>query len=159
MNTNRFFRAMQSRSVTRRFPWLSNSCFSAAPLALFMVLFWPFSSGTKVQMMASRGTPAAHGEIIVKHSSNGNLDLDIKTADLAAPSSLSPAENVYVVWLQQPDQEPQNLGELRVDKKLDGELHTETAFKRFAIFITAEQNAQEEAPQAPKVLSADVVGS
>ncbi len=114
------------------------------------------ADGTKVQMMATGDTPAAQGEVIVKQSSNGNLQLDVMTEHLAEPSTMTPAENVYVVWLQEPDGNPLCLGEMRVDKNLSGELRTITTFKQFKIFITAEQNAQEIAPQAQPVLSADV---
>jgi hypothetical protein len=133
--------------------------FALIPLLLGLAFIWPFGGGTKVEMMAGRDTSAARGTITIKNGSNGNVALDIKTASLASPTSLTPPANAYVVWLEQPGQEPQNLGELRVDKKENGELHTETAFKRFKIFITAEQNAQATMPQGPPVLSAEVSGT
>ncbi|MGH9562684.1 MAG: hypothetical protein ACRD3S_14630 [Terracidiphilus sp.] len=107
-------------------------------------------------MNPASAAPSAQGEIIVRQAPQGRLQLDIVTEHLVPPSALTPAGNVYVVWLQQPDDNPLELGELRVDKKLSGELRTVTAFKRFKIFITAEPNAQEIAPQAQPVLSADV---
>lgn len=95
----------------------------------------------------------------MKQESNGNLSLTVKAEHLAQPSALTPPENVYVVWLQQPNQKPQNLGELQVDGKLNGELRTQTAFKHFKIFITAEQRAQIDVPQAQTVLAGEVMGS
>jgi hypothetical protein len=133
--------------------------FALVPFLLGLAFIWPFHDGTKVEMMAGKDTSAARGTITIKNGANGNVALDIKAASLASPNSLTPPENAYVVWLQRPGQEPQNLGEFRVDKKESGELHTETAFKRFKIFITAEQNAQTEVPQGPSVLSADVSGT
>ncbi|MGB0064095.1 MAG: hypothetical protein WBP85_06570, partial [Terracidiphilus sp.] len=82
-------------------------------------------------MMASSDTPAAQGEIVVNNAPDGNLQLDIKAAHLADPSALTPAENVYVVWLEQPDENPLKLGEMRVDKNLSGEVRTVTSFKHF----------------------------
>lgn len=153
------YRRQIGAAPRRRLPYLSASCFGIAPLALAVAFVWPFGGGKTINMMAETQTPAAQGKVLVKTGHNGNLDLDIKTAALAAPSSLTPAENAYVVWLQPPGKDPQNLGELRVDKKLNGELHTVTPFKRFKIFITAEQNAQEQAPEGMQVLSATVAGS
>lgn len=107
-------------------------------------------------MTASPEAPAAHGEVLVKSAPNGNLQLDIKAAHLAEPSALTPAGSVYVVWLEGANESPIKLGEMRVDKNLSGEVRTITPFKRFRILITPEQNAEEDAPQAQPVLSADV---
>lgn len=147
------------RTPRGHFPSLSTSSFALAPLILAMAFAWPFGHGKTVDMMAGTTTPAAHGRVIYKSGPNGNVELDVKTAALAKPSALTPAENVYVVWLQEPGKDPQNLGELRVDKNLNGDLHTVTPFKRFKVFITAEQNAQEQQPSGIQVLSADVSGS
>lgn len=107
-------------------------------------------------MMAGQATPAARGTIAVSTGNNGNTELDLKVRALAPPSSLTPAENVYVVWIQPPGQNAENRGELRVDGHEDGELRVESPHKRFKLFITAEQNAQAQMPQGPQVLSADV---
>jgi len=148
------------RPYRPHFPSPSSTCYGiGAPLVLCLAFFWPFGGGTKVQMMSGTETPAAHGKITIKNGPNGNLDLGIKVEALAKPSSLTPAENVYVVWLQRPGELPHDMGELQVNDKLDGKLQSETPDRRFKIFITAEQNAQEQAPQGPQVLSADVAGS
>jgi hypothetical protein len=71
----------------------------------------------------------------------------IKARNPAAPSSLPPAENDCVVWIEPPGQAPQNDGQLCLNQNEQGELHTETAYKRFKVFITAEQNAQAQEPE------------
>lgn len=156
MNTHKLLRAISKLSGRSRFSSLAKTCSTAAALVLCAGFAWA-AAGTKVQMSPSSGVPDAQGEITVKQASNGNFQLDITTEHLVQPSALTPAENVYVVWLQQPDENPLCLGEMRVDKNLSGELRTITAFKQFKIFITAEQSAQEITPQAQTVLSADVV--
>ena len=130
--------------------------FAAAPALLGLALVWPFGGGNKVQMMAGTSTPGANATITVKKGSNGNTALDIKAKNLAPPSSLTPAENVYVVWIQAPDQTPQNEGQLRVNSKEQAEIHTSTSYKRFEVKITAEQNAQVQEPTGPKILSAAI---
>ena len=138
----------------------SRSAFSIVPVVFLVALIWPFGGGGhKVQMMAGTAVPGAQATITLKTSDNRNTELDIKAQNLAQPSSLTPAENVYVVWIEPPGQSAQNQGQLRVGQNENGELHTETAFKRFQVFITAEQNAQVQMPSGPKVLSADIAGS
>ncbi len=156
MNTNRLLRATQPSLGHSHLFSVAKRCLAAAPFVLCSGFLWALG-GTKVEMMASSDTPAAQGEIVVNNAPDGNLQLDIKAAHLADPSALTPAENVYVVWLEQPDENPLKLGEMRVDKNLSGEVRTVTSFKHFRILITAEQSAQEIAPQAQTVLSADVV--
>lgn len=143
------------------FSLLAKWCFAAAPLVLSARPLWPIAASkteaARVEMNAGPDAPAAHGEIVVKSAPNGNLQLDIKAAHLAEPSALTPAGNVYVVWLEGANENPLKLGEMRVDKNLSGEVRTITSFKHFRILITAEQNVEESSPQAPAVLSADVV--
>ncbi len=130
---------------------------SIAPLAVILAFLWPLGGGGRtIHLMAGSTTPGAHGTAQVKKSNNRNTDLDIKVHALADPSSLTPAENVYVVWIQPPGQSPQNLGQIAVNHKEEGELHTETANQAFKVFITAEQNAKAQMPEGTKVLSADV---
>lgn len=133
---------------------------SVAPLLFCLAFLWPFGGGGRtIHLMAGTAVPGAQGTVQAKNGSNNNTTLDVKVRALADPSSLTPAENVYVVWIQPPGQAPQNMGQITVNQKEDGELHTETANQRFRIFITAEQNAQAQMPQGPKILSADVSGS
>jgi len=144
------------RGIAQR---LSSHFFSISPAILLFALIWPFGGGKKVPMMAGTGNPAARGMVILKSGDNGNRAIEIKASSLAAPTSLRPPENVYVVWLQEPDHDPQNIGELRVDDHENGDLQTVTAFRRFKVFITAEQNAQAHMPEGQTVLSADVPAS
>lgn len=150
--------AEQSAVILREFARTSSrSLFSFLPLVFVLAFVWPFGGGGhKVQMMAGTATPGAQATITVKTGANGNTALDIKAQNLAAPDSLTPAENAYVVWIEPPDQAAQNEGQLRTNQKEQAELHTESAYKRFQVFITAEQNAQVQTPSGPKILSADI---
>ena len=130
---------------------------SVAPLVVCLAFLWPFGGGGRtVHMMAGSVTPGAHGTVQVNTGNNGNTTVDVKAHALAPSSSLTPAENAYVLWIQPPDQAPQNQGRIKVNQNEDAELHTKTAYKRFQVFITAEENAKTESPEGPKVLSADV---
>ena len=129
------------------------------PVILLLGFMWPFDGGKKVGMMAGPDAPAAHGTVILNSGDNGNRQIEVKTSSLARPGLLKPPENAYVVWLQEPGHQPQNIGELKVDGKGNGDLHTVTAFRRFRLFITAEENAEAHTPDDMQVLSADVPAS
>lgn len=107
-------------------------------------------------MMAGQETPAARCTIHLHVGDNGNTELDMKADSLSAPSALTPPKNAYVVWIQPPGETAQNLGEISVDKNQKAELKTETAYKRFKIFVTAENEAQLKEPDGPTILSAEV---
>jgi hypothetical protein len=59
---------------------------------------------------------------------------------LAKPSALTPSKNAYVVWIEGKDKQPQNVGQLRVNDKLESILEATTPNEHFDIFITAEDN-------------------
>ena len=130
--------------------------YSFAPILLGLALVWPFGGGKDVRMLAGSLDPAARCNIHVKGGDSGNTALDMKAESLAAPSALNPPKNAYVVWLQPPDQDAQNIGQLTVGSDEKGELKTVTSFKRFHVFVTAENQAQLHQPEGPVVLSADV---
>lgn len=109
-----------------------------------------------MQMMAGESNPAARCTIHLHTGDNGNTELDMKANSLAAPSALTPPKNAYIVWIQPPDEAPQNHGQITIDKNQRAELKTETPYKRFKVFITAEDEGQMQAPEGPTVLSADV---
>ena len=148
----------RSRSDWRRMRFSGNGTtfLSVMPLAFCLAFIWPFGGGKTVHMMAGSQTPAARGDVQIKTGDNGNTEVDVQAHALASPSSLTPAENAYVLWIQPPDQPAQNEGQLSVGQHEDGELRVKSPFKRFSIFITAEQNATVQTPQGPKVLSAQV---
>jgi len=130
--------------------------FSFAPMLFVLAFVWPFSGGKDVQMMAGEGNPAARGTIHLHVGDNGNTEINLKADSLASPSALTPPKNAYVVWIQSPDEAPQNKGQIIIDKNQKAEMKTATPFKRFRVFITAEDQAQMQTPEGPTVLSADV---
>jgi hypothetical protein len=130
--------------------------FSFAPALLLLAFVWPFSGGKDVQMIAGPSNPAARCTVHLHVGDNKNTELDMKAESLAAPSALTPPKNAYVVWIQPPDAGPQNLGQITPDKDQKAELKTATPYKRFKIFVTAEDQAQIQSPEGVTILSADV---
>lgn len=127
-------------------------------LVMVLLLFiWPFSSGKEYHMKGSDSVPAASGTVKAqKNSDNGNTKLDIKVQNLARPSSLSPSENVYIVWIRPHDGTAVKKGAIGLNNNLDGELKVVTVSKNFDVLVTGEQSPSVTEPTGPEVLHAHV---
>jgi hypothetical protein len=100
--------------------------------------------------------PAAKGSVEIGKDRNGNTEVKLKVEHLANPTSLSPSQANYVVWLQDKGSGPENQGELRVNRKLEGTFQTVTPRKNFDLFVTGENDATVKSPSGPEVLRATV---
>jgi hypothetical protein len=100
--------------------------------------------------------PAAAGDLNTGTDKNGNTEIRVKVRHLAKPEGLSPAKQVYMVWLQQAGGSPENAGLLKVNSKLEGTFETTTPYKGFDVIITAEDDPTVKAPSGPEVLRASV---
>lgn len=108
-------------------------------------------------MKSSDSVPAASGTVKAQKSgNNGNTELDIKVQNLARPSSLSPSENVYIVWIRTKDGTVQKKGALGLNKNLDGELKVVTVSKNFDVLVTGEQSPSVIEPTGSEVLHTHV---
>src|ERR1700674_4514898 len=88
-----------------------------------LLAIWPMSGAKKSPMTADPSIPAATGTVEVKKDKkNGNIQLDIKVDHLAKPASLTPPEDVYIVWIRPSDKDAQKEGAIGLDKNLKGEL-------------------------------------
>lgn len=122
-----------------------------------MLAIWPLGSGKDYRMTAEPQVPAANGTVkVTRDKDNGNTAFDIKVHHLALPASLTPPEDVYIVWVQPRDTAPVKQGALGVDKDLKGEFKSVTVSKEFDLFITAEQNENVSTPSGPRVLRVHV---
>lgn len=131
-----------------------NSAFS---MVLLLALIWPFGSGKKYEMQANKSVPAASGTVTVsRDKDNQNTKLDIKVNNLAAPSSLTPSDSVYIVWIEPNGYPAQKEGAIGVGNDLSGELNVVTTAKNFDVFITGEPGASVTQPSGPKVLKAHI---
>ena len=112
--------------------------------------------GKKVPMNASTSVPAAAGHADIGTDKNGNTTVDLKVHHLAKPEALTPPASAYVVWIQPSGESPKNQGQLQVNSKLDGEYKTNTPYKKFDLFVTAENNPQATTPAGPEVMRQQV---
>jgi hypothetical protein len=110
----------------------------------------------KFPLAAASVVPAAKGSVEVGHDRNGNTEIKLTVEHLANPTSLSPSQAKYVVWLQDKNSGPENRGELRVNGKLEGTFQTVTPRKNFDLFVTGENDGTAKSPSGPEVLRTTV---
>ena len=108
------------------------------------------------RMKSGPETPAAEGVVKTEPDSNGNVRMEVKVEHLAPPSRLSPARQTYVVWVKAPGKDAENLGQLRVNEDLEGRFVATTTYKKFDVFVTAEDNPTANSPSGTEVLRTTV---
>ena len=101
--------------------------------------------------------PSADGKVKVKAQKDGNTRVKVEVAHLAPPASVFEKAETYVVWLKPETGPAQNVGVLKIDKNLKGELETRTAFKDFRVMVTAESSANVTTPGPFHVMNTSVV--
>jgi len=100
--------------------------------------------------------PGATGELNTGTDKNGNTEVKVKVKHLAKPEGLTPAKQVYMVWLQPTGGPPENAGLLKVNSGLEGTFETTTPHKGFDLIITGEDDTSVKTPSGPEVLRASV---
>ena len=112
-----------------------------------------FGKGGGVRLSSSPALPAAEGSVKFSASDNDNTNVVLKVKHLAHPEKLTPPVSEYVVWVRGAKNAlPQNIGALKVDKKLTGELDTEVPLHSFELFITGEASGQVQQPSGQQLL-------
>jgi hypothetical protein len=96
--------------------------------------------------------------VAVSRDRNGNAELDIRVDHLAPPERIAPGATSYVVWVKPMlgDMKLQNLGALRVDQDLSGDLQAVTSLRHFQLMITPEASVAAQMPRGPIVLDAEI---
>ncbi len=119
--------------------------------------FFVQSCNTKHAFSTSSIVPAAEGSVKVKKDKNKNYSIDLSVNRLADPKRLTPAREVYIVWIETKEQGNKNIGQLItssgfLSNSLKSSLRTVTSFKPTSIFITAEDNPEVQYPGGQEVL-------
>jgi hypothetical protein len=113
---------------------------------------------TKHAFATSNIVPAAEGSVKVKKDNNNNYAIDMKVIRLADATRLSPARQMYIVWMDAEGNSTQKLGRLEsssslISKTLKSSFKTVSSYKPTKIFITAEDDANVSYPSSEIVLS------
>jgi hypothetical protein len=112
----------------------------------------PALAEKKVEMKTSSSVPAAEARAILDHDRNKNVRVTLEVRHLAKPQSLAPAKDTYVVWIQPEGQEANNVGVLRVNDELKGDFRTTTPYKKFDLFVTAEDSPTVSSPSGTEIM-------
>ena len=93
--------------------------------------------------LAGKGTATAKVELTYDR----NNTLEVKLSGVPDPAALKPGYSRYVLWAATPDhQHIVNIGQLRVDEKMNAAINTLTPLRSFILFITAEAAGDVMAP-------------
>jgi len=126
-------------------------------VVLALVMFCAIAEAAKkFPLTSSTLVPAARGQVEVELDKNGNLQVKVQVEHLANPQNLTPASSVYVVWLQDRGGSPENKGQMKVDKDLNGKFEAVTSLKSFDLFVTGEKDFNAKMPNGPEVLRAAI---
>lgn len=130
----------------------------AAFTILFVILVLQSCGTTKYNFSTSPVVPAAEGTVQVKKDKNSNYNIELDVKRLADPKRLSPAKEMYIVWMETEQNGRKNIGQLRTSSglfssTLKSSLKTVSTFKPIGFFITAEDNATIQYPAGQTVLS------
>lgn len=112
-----------------------------------------------VTLPPSAELPAAQGEAKVSKDKNNNTLVRLNVKHFAPPQRLNPPKAVYVVWLETPDHQMHNIGQLKVNNDLEGKLETITPYEVFQVIITAEDFATVTEPGPQVVLRTKAIAT
>ena len=130
----------------------------AAFIIFFAIVLLQSCGTTQYNFSTSPVVPAAEGSIKVKKDRNNNYNIDLHVKRLADPKRLSPAKEMYIVWMETEQNGRQNIGQLKTSSgmfsnTLTSSLTTVSTFKPTGFLITAEDNANIQYPGGQTVLS------
>lgn len=113
---------------------------------------------TRYNFSTSPVVPAAIGSVKVKKDKNNNYSIELHVDRLADPKRLSPAKEMYMVWMETEQNGTKNIGQLKTSsglfsKALTSSLKTVSNFKPASFFITAEDDENIQYPAGQTVLS------
>jgi hypothetical protein len=117
------------------------------------------SSSQKVAFNTSTVDPGAEGHVKVKKDNNGNYTIDVNIDGLADSKKLTPAKNIYIVWIET-DEGTKNIGQIhsggsRFSKAKKASITTVSTHKPKRIFISAEDDPKIETPGTQIVMTTD----
>ena len=107
-------------------------------------------------MVSASDVPASEGTVKTTRDDNNNTTISIRVKHLAPPSRVAADATVYIVWIQARDGAQQSLGELALNKNLEGSLDTVTPHRRFTISVTPESNRMVALPAHDPVFTSVV---
>ena len=127
--------------------------------SLFIVLTFS-SCARKLTFGVSPVVPAATGSVKIKKVDNGDYHITVKVMNLAPANRLTPARDVYIVWMESNRNAVKNLGIIKsssglFSNTLKGNLEATVPVTPTSVFITAEDNEYVRYPGNQLVLKTE----
>ena len=115
------------------------------------------SCASKYAFSTSQVVPAAEGAVKVKKDGNNNYKVNVEVKRLVEPKRLTPARQLYIVWMETEKNGTKNIGQLKtssgmLSSTLRSNLETVSPFKPVSFMITAEDEADVQYPGGQVVL-------
>ena len=132
-----------------------------ACLAVLLTLVVVAGAAASTMMLGSSPEiPGAEGKVSLKLINNQNTGITLSVKHLAPPERIAPGAAVIVVWVRglESGALAQNLGALRVNRNLSGNLRAITALRAFDLFMTAEPAQSATAPTGSELLPLHYTG-
>jgi hypothetical protein len=104
------------------------------------------------EVRGSERLPGADAEMVVTPMDSGNFKVTVDVENLAPPERLGAGLSHYVVWVNEPNQEPRRLGYLPLDGDREAEMYGTTVATGFEVMVTAEHDADALFPSEHVVL-------
>lgn len=95
-----------------------NTKLYAAFTILFAIAILQSCSSTKYNFSTSPVVPAAEGSVKVKKDNNSNYSIALDVKRLAEPKRLTPAKEMYIVWMETEENGRKNIGQLKTSSGL-----------------------------------------
>ncbi|NIR31724.1 MAG: hypothetical protein GWN84_20905 [Gammaproteobacteria bacterium] len=103
-------------------------------------------------MRGSEPLPGADAEMVVTPMESGNFKVAVDVEHLAPPHRIAPGLSHYVVWVDEPNEEPRRLGHLPLDGEREAEMFGTTVASSFEVLVTAEHETDAFSPSDHVVL-------
>ena len=113
------------------------------------------SCAKKVVFPTSQVLPAADAVVKIDKNDNNNYELKLEVENMAQPDRLNPPRKTYVVWMVSERTGTINMGNLKINRKLNGSIEAVTPFKPICFFITAEEEQDVDSPSTQVVLNSE----
>jgi hypothetical protein len=112
------------------------------------------ASKSQVRLEGSPLVPAAEGTARYTTDTNKNTELNVSVRHLAPPEKVALGATAFVVWARplQEGSPPQNIGALKVNAALEGNLETVTPLADFDLLITPEPGPAAQQPSSQPIL-------
>lgn len=116
------------------------------------------SCASKYAFSTSQVVPAAEGAVKVKKDGNNNYTVNVEVKRLVEPKILTPARQLYVVWMETEKNGTKNIGQLKTSSGMfsstpKSSLETVSSIKSVSFMITAEEEGNIQYPCGQTLLS------